>query len=477
MAPVKKKVVRSKKPVCLHNFYDVISPSEFVLQTSSGATGRRASHIVRSLISLLVVTILIWVPLFSFVKSGGEESGWEDNNIFQSGAESSSPAKPTPPKPSPTRKRTSGVSVVPRQMRKSTSAPPDMVDSSPLRAGKSAYSPPQSPLRTFNPPAPYNFSPPSKLRFTPIREVSPPESLKAESQEKIEIEDTADQYMEGTDAVRPSEHEKEADDAYDRLVAETAADEFIPFEEPDSGGVLQSLGRIIVWLGIVATTYTLFSYKVESSAIGYCDRGSNTSHALDAILAKRAAIEACSREVRITPVASSNNTSQVEDDGMNTTCPLPPLFPLPHPVSCTPCPDHATCTQSSVTCDSGYLLKPHILLSFVPVSPSDSSLATTHAPQLGKSFLQAFSSLTSGFPGFGSVGLPPRCLEDPQRKRNIGALGKAIESMLGKERGRRICHGERVNATEPQTGPEAAVKWGVEVDKLRKLFRETATVS
>lgn len=162
---------------------------------------------------------------------------------------------------------------------------------------------------------------------------------------------------------------------------------------------------------------------------------------------------------------------------MNTTCPLPPLFPLPHPVSCTPCPDHATCTQSSVTCDSGYLLKPHILLSFVPVSPSDSSLATAHAPHLGKSFLQAFSSLTSGFPGFGSVGLPPRCLEDPQRKRNIGALGKAIESMLGKERGRRICHGERVNATEPQTGPEAAVKWGVEVDKLRKLFRESATVS
>lgn len=412
------------------------------------------------------------------MKSGGEDSGWEDNNIFQSGAESSSPAKPSPPKPSPARKRTSGVSVVPRQMRKSTSAPPDMVDSSPLKAGNPAHSPPQSPFRTFNPPTPYIFSPPSKLRFTPIREVSPPESIKAESQERPEIEDNEDQPFEGADEVESNVREKEIDDAFDRLIAENAAaDELIPFEEPDSGSVLQSLGRIIIWLGIVATTYAVFSYKVESSAIGYCDRGSNTSQVLDSILAKRSAIEACSREARMTPSVSSNNSSQVEDDGMNAACPLPPLFPLPHPVSCTPCPDHATCTQSGVTCDSGYLLKPHILLSFVPVSPSKSSLATAHAPNLGKSYLQAFSSLTSGFPGFGSVGLPPRCLEDPQRKRNIGALGKAIESMLGKERGRRICHGERVNATEAQTGPEAAVKWGVEVDKLRKVFRESATVS
>lgn len=317
--------------------------------------------------------------------------------------------------------------------------------------------------------------------------MAPVESVKHESPVQPEFEEQAEESQ-ATEEVneqvkdedeKESEKEKESeiDQAISRIIAENeSADESSEFDEQASGGLMPALGRIISWLSIVAITYATFSYKVESSAIGFCDRGSNTSQTLDAILVRRATFDACAKARTTALLAALNGSSVVEESEMEA-CPLPPLIPLPHPDACTPCPDHATCTQFSVTCDSGYLLKPHILLSFVPVSASDSSLATTHAPHLGKSFLQAFSSLTSGLPGFGSVGLPPRCTEDPQRKRNIGALGKSIETMLGRERGLRVCHGQRANASEPETGIQAAIRWGVEVDKLRKDFRASAAVS
>jgi hypothetical protein len=65
-------------------------------------------------------------------------------------------------------------------------------------------------------------------------------------------------------------------------------------------------------------------------------------------------------------------------------------------------------------------------------------------------------------------------VEDPQRKRNIGALGKAIESMLGKERGRRVCHG--LSTGTPADLSEAE-KWGIEENQLRDIFRKKTAVS
>ena len=64
-------------------------------------------------------------------------------------------------------------------------------------------------------------------------------------------------------------------------------------------------------------------------------------------------------------------------------------------------------------------------------------------------------------------------MEDPQRKRNIGALGKAIESMLGKERGRRVCHG--LSTGTPADSSEAE-KWGIEENQLRIVFRKKTAV-
>jgi len=70
--------------------------------------------------------------------------------------------------------------------------------------------------------------------------------------------------------------------------------------------------------------------------------------------------------------------------------------------------------------------------------------------------------------------LPPRCAEDPQRRRNIGSLGKAIESTLAKERGRRVCLG---NNSDDNISQEDAMRWGVEVESLKEVFRKKTTPS
>ena len=234
----------------------------------------------------------------------------------------------------------------------------------------------------------------------------------------------------------------------------------------DRLNTVQIFVRGIVWLFILFTGYSAFQYKLESSAIGFCDTGSNTSRTLRELLAKRLAIDECIGET------AAHKSSEVEQSTISDLCPLRPLVSLPHPKSCTPCPEHASCAQFDVFCDSGYLIKPNILLSFIPVKPSSSELSTKHASYLAELFFHAVSAVTDGLPGFGSVGLPPRCAEDPQRRRNIGSLGKAIESTLAKERGRRVCLGNNFNDKISQD----AVRWGVEVENLREVFRKKTTV-
>jgi len=171
---------------------------------------------------------------------------------------------------------------------------------------------------------------------------------------------------------------------------------------------------------------------------------------------------------------TAGHASEVEQGMITDPCLLRPLVSLPRPKSCTPCPEHASCGQFEVFCDSGYLIKPNILLSFIPVKPSSSELSTKHASHFAELFFQAVSAVTDGLPGFGSVGLPPRCAEDPQRRRNIGSLGKAIESTLAKERGRRVCLG---NNSDDNISQEDAMRWGVEVESLKEVFRKKTTPS
>jgi len=183
---------------------------------------------------------------------------------------------------------------------------------------------------------------------------------------------------------------------------------------------------------------------------------------------KRLATDECIRET------TAHNPSEVQPDAINDPCSLRPLVSLPHPKSCTLCPEHASCGQFNVFCDSGYLIKPNIVLSFVPVKPSSTELSTKYASYAAELFFQTVSAVTDGLPGFGSVGLPPRCVEDPQRRRNIGSLGKAIESNLAKERGRRLCLRGHIDHMDSQ---EDAMRWGIEVENLRQVFRKKTTPS
>ncbi|KIM49156.1 hypothetical protein M413DRAFT_438323 [Hebeloma cylindrosporum] len=404
--------------------------------TSAGAQGRRISHL------------------------SGEESGWEDNNIFQSGAESSSPARPSPVRPRVSR------TGAPRKSRKSTSAPPQLPEVSPLRPTMLpehiSRSPPQSPFQPILPAIPkYKFAPPSKL--TSVRQFTPAEPIEQEQIGEPIIEEDKTQVQ--TIEEGYEESESQIDEAIARLESENEAALELPSPVPTRRPT-QLFARFLSWFVLLGSAYLAFNYKTESSSIGYCDRGSNTSRALEDVLSRHTALEACSTNRTL---SSTNN-----QDAQKPPCPLPPLIPIPRPASCTTCPDHASCTQFDVTCDSGYILKPHILFSFIPVSPSQSSLTTSHVPQLTEYVFKVISILTDGLPGFGSVAFPPRCVEDPQRKRNIGALGKAIESMLGKERGRRVCHGL---SSGIQADLTEAAKWGIEESQLRNVFRKKTAPS
>lgn len=374
-------------------------------------------------------------------------------------------------RPSPVKSRISRASIGQRKSRKSMSAPPQLSEpSSPVRPlNNPSMSPPEAPFQPILPSfSEFKLPHSTRSRFTPVLEFKPIEPVK-NSDDVMHIEETIAEETE------PSSQEvKSEEELVDEQVWTPAATNLAPAEvyRPSAGRVVI---RILVWCMIVSSAYATWNYKVESSSIGFCERGSNTSQALEALLAKRAAASACIREGYSIHQSSSANKSS--PDITEENCPLAPLIPLPEPSSCTPCPDHASCSQHSVICDTGYLLKPNFLLSFIPVLPSQSSLTTQYAPHISDFFFNGISTICNGLPLFGSVALPPRCVEDPKRKRHIGNLGNAIEAMLAKERGRRVCHGDRSNLSQSEDSIKDAIKWGIEIGKLKDDFKKTANVS
>ena len=74
-------------------------------------------------------------------------------------------------------------------------------------------------------------------------------------------------------------------------------------------------------------------------------------------------------------------------------------------------------------------------------------------------------------PGLGPVAFPPSCVEDPMRKRHIGALGRGIDSILAIERGKRICAG--IDTKKSFEGGDAQ-KWGLEIENLKEDMKKKA---
>ncbi|KAJ2921906.1 hypothetical protein H1R20_g15192, partial [Candolleomyces eurysporus] len=340
--------------------------------------------------------------------SFGEDSGWEDNNIFQSGAESSSPIRPSPvrAKDEPSIDELNIVDEIQEE---------------------------------------------EQSVLVPEEEEVLEEELILEDDEEVKEEEDEDFDPVLSADLQNADHSR-------ALIAHI----------PRRSVFATILPQMVAALIVAAVGYVAFNYKVESASIGFCDTGSTTNDELEALRGHRLAIEACNRENRTTLYLPSIGSSPNEDE---TPCPLPPLLPLPLPNSCTPCPQHGTCTLFSVRCDNGYILRPNALLGFLPNPPSTFNLSPATSMSPSELAWALISQNLNGLPGLGSIALPPRCAPDPKRQRNIGVLGKAMESLLAQERGRRLCVGgdDLLKEYNEKEGGEAR-KWGIGIQQLRELM-------
>ncbi len=434
-----------------------------------------------------------------------EDSGWEDNNIFQSGAESSSPARP-PPKPRTRKAAAPKASTTTRKSRKATSAPPEYLSSSspprepevpkeehiePIASlPRSNFAPHLSPeaiRENDNIVSGVQRSPFKNFITSPFKALTPLTVMKTRGTiEEADEEGIGEEVLE-----QVVEEEASAANAEDLAEDASETDEIDELDESEDGkqdlSVAQSLvdgavvrpssrpvpprsGFLLRFLAVIASLLAYLvvgPYKAQSAALGYCGTNSNTNDALERLRTTNAAIEACNRDNRTFLYLPTPGVEEVP-------CPAPPLLPF-IPDECTPCPEHATCTLDSVSCEHGFLLRPHPLLAFISLPSSNTLSPHSQLTPSANAVLKFISATLDGMPGIGPVALPPRCVEDPKRKRHIGVLGKAIEAVLGLERGKRLCVSE-VPPVQDMEGGEAR-RWGVHLDALREAMRAKTAVS
>ncbi|KAJ7063267.1 Man1-Src1p-C-terminal domain-containing protein [Mycena amicta] len=353
--------------------------------------------------------------------SHADDSAWEDNNVFQSGAESSSPARPPP--------KTTRKSIVTKKKRKSISAPPEVLpSSSPLGVkAESPYSPPQS---KFAPDLPASVTREMRLMAPKLPHLSfSPKQEQDETFDHGESDYPDDGPTEDFGVVDAEDEEEEEED-HNAVISRKIAEGGV-YKPSTKAGAAGTVVRLLLLLLSIASSASVWNFKSESAPIGYCDIHRPTNQALESLRARRLAVETCNRENRTLA------------DG--SPCPLPEL-PIPHADTCTPCPSHGKCTQFEVTCDTGYLLEPPPVLFFMP---------SASTPKL---FWRVVRDVTDGLPGLGSVGLPPHCAED----RRVNWLGRTAKKELGETRGSRVC-----SDTRDADGGEAR-RWGYEMGELAK---------
>ncbi|KAI0256916.1 Man1-Src1p-C-terminal domain-containing protein [Lactifluus subvellereus] len=398
-----------------------------------------------------------------------EDSGWEDNNVFQSGAESSSPVRP-PPKPRSRKGAAPKASTTTRKSsRKASSAPPEYLSgpdtaASPPRSEFSPYLSPEAVRENDNIVSGVQHSPFKEFITSPLKSFPP--------FRPVETERTIEEADEDHVGEEITEEQASAVNAEDAAELASETDEIDELDESDdakedlavSPPLVDGLFPFLRFLAVVAALLVYLvvgPYKSQSAALGYCDTDSNTNDFLERLRTRNAALEACNRENRTSLYLPSPG---VEEE----PCPAPPLLPF-FPDECTPCPEHAACTPDSVSCEHGYLLRPHPLLAFISLPSSNTLFPDSQLSPSANAVLKFVAATFDGMPGLGPVSFPPRCVEDPKRKRHIGVLGKAIEAVLGLERGKRLCAGE-VPLVQDTEGGEAK-RWGMHFDALREAMK------
>ncbi|CAE7161605.1 unnamed protein product [Rhizoctonia solani] len=440
--------------------------------------------------------------------SDANDSAWEDNNVFQSGAEDS-PIKPTrrepksrtgPPPATRRASRRNSMSAPPQLQPPSSRSPEprrqitpepviephifDDVLSSPAFAPRlPTVSTPVGGLRTFNPPA-------SQIRKSIAPAAIVPPTKDESSTEEEEEEETqkptnlADQSR-GDELVEAAIGVEESDQ--DSLISDTAEvdQSYEQIDEPVdyNSAVAQRIasigqdslaGRALVrradikippvvprWLSLILgfgfsiLLSVTASYKTESSSIGWCNTGSNTNPIIAEREIAQAARYDCAERLYLNSTLEAvgliesrqgaANRQEVLDGLMGGECTPLPLLPIPHPRTCTPCPEHATCTPPyGMVCDPTYILKPH---------PLDA--------------IPGLRAFANGLPGFGAVAFPPQCVEDDARKRKVSGVAKGMATYLETVKGERVCDGS-VPGSKSVDGGEPR-KFGVKVNDLAEL--------
>lgn len=442
--------------------------------------------------------------VYSHCLQFAEDSGWEDNNVFQSGAESSSPARP-PPKPRTRKAAAPKASTATRKSsRKASSAPPEYLSSSspphepqdvkeehvdhvvsPPRSKFAPHLSPEAIRENDNIVSGVQRSPFKKFITSPFKSWSPLGVVETRGTiDEAEEEDIGEEILE--QVVEEQAGAAIAEDAAEDVSETDELDELDESEDgkqdladsqdlidgavvrPSSRGQPRSgaLLRFLVVLASLLVYLVVGPYKAQSAALGYCDTNTNTNDVLERLRTRNAAIDACNRDNRTSLYLPTPGVEEVP-------CPPPPLVPF-IPDECTPCPEHATCTPYSVSCEHGFLLRPHPLLAFISLPSSNTLSPQSQLSPSANAVLNIIAVTLDGMPGLGPVALPPRCIEDPKRKRHIGVLGKAIEAVLGLEHGKRLCAGE-VSPVQDTEGGEAR-RWGMDLNSLRETMKAKTAV-
>ncbi|KAL0946940.1 hypothetical protein HGRIS_013099 [Hohenbuehelia grisea] len=410
-----------------------------------------------------------------------EDSGWEDNNIFQSGAESS-PSCPSPSRPKSTRK-----SLVPRKSRKSMSAPPQ----SPTRA---RLDPPVFlPEAKFEPTLPPSVEeearriasgatrsarPSSSGRRQSLKTEQPDDELdligQSDIRQPVFLHDVpeelgASEDKENQDPSEEMEPEVAQTVAISERIAEGAA--VVPHRPLDQArfSTIGVLIRLVIVSAAFSLLPALYVYKQEALSIGYCDTGRATNDALELLNARLVADHACHPENRTIldiPSLIADRIANPDARGTDLDCPLSALLPLPHPSTCTPCPEHAECEQNDVICDRGFVLTSHPLAFFLPAVSMPATITLSAKSTPVEVAWKVISWLVDGYPWSNSVALPPRCLPDQKLRQSLNEMAAAADKILGQVRGDRLCSGQE----RPTDGGEAK-QWGLSREELRAALK------
>lgn len=366
-----------------------------------------------------------------------EDSGWEDNNVFQSEPDT------TPVKPKSRRS-----SAAPRKSkRKSTSVPPEE---------------PISPARSSIPPD-TRFAPDlsdeilreniaAASRWT-NRGVSP-SGTKVEEEYFTQLNDidTEDQHedYDVPDVDQDGMEDYEEEDAQTLAISKRIAAGGQLSTPTKNTGSSFSFTNIVLLLLVFAAGNALVEHKTKLAEIGYCDTGKDSNTFLDKLRLLHDEEEQC-RQV-------AKNESLINPDAIDS-CTPPDIFPVLHPLECIPCPQQASCTQHTVACEKGFLLR-----TYNPFPVTRPVKFVYNEPTPEDYFSKVKVALSNAWPYLG-----PQCVPDPTREAKIGSLGRAVRLFLAQERGKRLCAGDisKRPTVEEAAGGEAK-RWGLEIDLLKK---------